>query len=484
MSWQTILGNRSCECDLPGAELEPFPYLSGYGLVLRVTRLTSIEPRQIFSTLGIRMHQTLDVLTVTRRETASRARLETALDLQGTPLLHFWSEEAWSPLRTQRVFTRQEYPVRNCPLCARFGYHCMLFQLPSIDHCPWHGCSLSAKCTKCRQPTYGRFDAGGYLGRCECGHDSMDDRASVRMWDFPTDTANAWLTSYLTWANTERESRHLVVPMGVPCGEWDAGFAALAQPPRQMMNRRSKIDIEVQVFEDDDAEPPERAFWGWCLLGTGSRPVTYTSLPRTVLKPLTDTTRVTVASLLPQDASDAVSGAAIPGLASDRTDFFLEPYCEGMEGSIWLNLAAVDSRILQICGSLVDVVASHIADISSSESDRSWQAKQSAAIDTISGRTRLGAALEALLIRGYAQGLEAVLRRLLSQPWPANHKWSRPVIEVSGGAGQLRAIRVAWQSSDPPRVRPLPTAPEPQTPPSPRRERRLRRNTKPPRKAR
>lgn len=454
MSWQTILGEGFRDCDLPGAELKPFPYLSGYGLVLRVTRLTAIEPRQIFSTLGIRMHQALDVLTATHRETASRARLEAALDLQGTPVSHFWSEEAWSPLCTQGIFTGQESPVRNCPVCARFGYHCMLFQLPSIDHCPWHGHPLSTTCIKCRQPTYGRFDVDGYLGRCECGHDSMDDLASVGMWDFPADTADAWLTSYLTWADTERESRHLVVPTELQGSEWDTGFAALARPPRQMMDRPSAQDVQVQVFDEDGAEPPERAFWGWCLLGGGSRPATYAALPGAVLKPLVDATRVTVASLLPQDAAqEGLDAFAITGLASDRMDIFLKPYCAGIEGSIWLNLAAVDSRILQMCGCLIDVVANRIGEISSSGSDRSWQARQSDAIDAISGRARLGAALEALLIRGYAQGLEAVLRRLLKQSWPANHRWSRPVIEVSGDVGQLRAIRVAWQSIDPPRVR-------------------------------
>lgn len=39
--------------------------------------------------------------------------------------------------------------IRHCPACARAGYHCTLFALGSLTHCPWHRIPLASGCLEC-----------------------------------------------------------------------------------------------------------------------------------------------------------------------------------------------------------------------------------------------------------------------------------------------------------------------------------------------
>lgn len=39
--------------------------------------------------------------------------------------------------------------IRQCPECTRAGYHCTLFSLGALTHCPWHRCPLTRGCVKC-----------------------------------------------------------------------------------------------------------------------------------------------------------------------------------------------------------------------------------------------------------------------------------------------------------------------------------------------
>lgn len=42
--------------------------------------------------------------------------------------------------------------IRNCPECARFGYHTFLFWLDWVHSCPMHGVPLIENCLECGQP--------------------------------------------------------------------------------------------------------------------------------------------------------------------------------------------------------------------------------------------------------------------------------------------------------------------------------------------
>lgn len=39
--------------------------------------------------------------------------------------------------------------IRQCPECIRAGYHCTLFALGGLQHCPWHHVPLTRGCVKC-----------------------------------------------------------------------------------------------------------------------------------------------------------------------------------------------------------------------------------------------------------------------------------------------------------------------------------------------
>ncbi len=39
--------------------------------------------------------------------------------------------------------------IRHCPMCTRAGYHCTLFSLGALTHCPWHRILLTQGCVQC-----------------------------------------------------------------------------------------------------------------------------------------------------------------------------------------------------------------------------------------------------------------------------------------------------------------------------------------------
>lgn len=48
-----------------------------------------------------------------------------------------------------KICTDRYDGIRHCPECLLHGYHCVLFDLPFVSHCPWHGCQLADPCETC-----------------------------------------------------------------------------------------------------------------------------------------------------------------------------------------------------------------------------------------------------------------------------------------------------------------------------------------------
>jgi predicted RNA-binding Zn-ribbon protein involved in translation (DUF1610 family) len=42
--------------------------------------------------------------------------------------------------------------LRYCPPCAHRGFHCLMFQLPTVTQCPIHRVSLRDSCPQCKKP--------------------------------------------------------------------------------------------------------------------------------------------------------------------------------------------------------------------------------------------------------------------------------------------------------------------------------------------
>lgn len=446
MGWSDIIQARPAIPAALGADLEPFPYLSGFGLLHRVTRLAAPLPSQV-GLLGFRNRNVADVLLTTQTPSKPRDTLLSMLGLQATHMAKYWTPETWSPLQVQDLFLRQPRPLRQCPECARYGYHCTLFQLPSITHCPWHRVPLASHCLQCGQLTHARFNQKALLGMCSCGHDLFDPvEASVHMWEFPGARAEVWIENYLRWAAKRRYSRWFCAPR--TCPDWDGGFAALAAPPAALQAPSKSQSWAIDIFSGPGVDPPPRQFWGWSFWG-GERPLTLAPLPATMYPRLCEATRVVVDALpegtrTPFDIADTANLHADTTLRENvllRPDCFISPRGAG-GGATWLNLSTVEAGLAAFCGQAIDQATTLLIE-GRSFHDRSLQVQRSHAVDQLHGRRHLSDALESLLTRAYTQGLGATLRTKLGRSHPESKRES-PSLELIGSKGKLRAIRMCW----------------------------------------
>lgn len=491
--WDDLLAPRSRASTLPGAEVERFPYLSGFGLALRITRLTALDPTDLKSELGVRAGALADLFAVTRRRDRWQLAFAEHVGLSDTDVPLLWTEEAWSPLQLHGVFdSAASHHVRHCPACARFGYHTMAFQLPSITECPWHGDRLADCCSSCGAPNTGRFGPGGALGVCICSHDHFDvECAATRMWQFPTHAASSWLEAYLAWAEAERPMRHLVARADASPPEWASSFAALASPPEDLFKPVQASACEVQAHGTaGGAELPAGHFWGWCLLSDDRRPLAFLPLPAAVKTSLEAATERAVAAL-PQTAATPRALVGYRGFEADETlarnvanraDCFIAPFGERESGTTWLDLSAVDPFALAVCERLLQIIAESFGEFGVT-TDRSWQAARSEALDRVWGRHALDDALRGVLTRGYEQGIEAVLLAHFKRPWPASRPWWEALVEVRGRGHTLEAIRIAWAESLRPPLRKRrpsdPTCSRPGRPGRPKLDKRRLRGSRP-----
>lgn len=440
-----------------GAELEPYPYISGYGLLRRMTQLGRLLGVEL-TALGFRNRVTADALTATQRPGVPRDGLIKALGLRTTRVGDYWSPEVWSPLRTGRVLERHNFPLRDCLLCAAHGYHCALFQLPFIEHCPWHATKLYSECPKCGRTCRARFHPDLRLGRCECGYDAFEVRtATIDMWHFPTEEVDAWASRYLDWSAEERNSRLLVVPGHHT--DWIPGYAALACQSLELDSMLATITptAELEEFSGAGEDSPEGEFWGWSLLG-GERPLTFVPLPATMHAKLAQATRDAVAAF-PADAPTPLQLANLNGLEEgltlernlvNRPECLIAPHGFSSDRRTWLNLSAVDPTAAYFCGELLDAVIFGL-DMQIDGYSRSGQAARSIALDGVSGRRHVARALEAILARAYSQGLEAVFRSMMVG-WkaPEQQRWFLPTAEIVIANGVVHSIRVCWTATCPP----------------------------------
>lgn len=455
MAWGDCLKGAH-EAAPVGAEIAPYPYISGLGLLTRMTRLGALTGPEI-TALGFRNRASIDVQFATQELRAPARSLLTAAGLAATCVAEFWPMECWSPARLGRLLNSRR-PVRHCLECAAHGYHATLFQLPSVYRCPWHQAPLMDHCPSCRRTFWSRFDRLGKLGRCECGFDLFRPSvASVDMWEFPTEAADEWSTQYLGWAGTERENRCIAADKDAP---WvTAGVAVLAQPPEQLQPAPVVKGTVVEVFAGKGDDPSPGFFWGWLLVG-GERPLTYAPLPNELHPQLATATRHAV-DAFSASASTPLELVTLQGFDRDRTlrenvanrpECFVAPHGLSVEGTTWLNLSAVDRSAIQGCRAALEGAATCLA-FDLPAVDRSVQAAKSAALDAVPGRRHLANALAAIVLRGYRQGLEAILRTLmgLGAP-PASTYWVSPVVELNRQDGGLAAVRICWVITDPPPV--------------------------------
>lgn len=441
------LPSRPARLDLLGADFDIYPYLSGYGLLLRVCRLMALEPRELVSSLGLRLRKDLDLLTQVQRPGRVQMALCAAAGVDPAYAKTYWLPESWSPLQTSGSLDLPA-PVRQCPECARHGYHTAAFQLPSMDACPWHEQELIGSCPRCQRPLFPLLDGTERLGACLCGFDLFDvDVASAQMRRFPSGHARGWLEAYLRWAKEQRLTRYLVAP---DCDyRWRKHYRIQAGLPDTPTSRAPNFEIE-EFNTKGHAELNERECWAWCHLGS-ERPMTYVPLPARVLTMLSKVS-IEVVRGLPGSVQTPLELVPLHGLDSKlalrdnvhtRPDCFITPHGPVQGSETWLNLSAIEPEILQLCGRLIDRVIIACG-IELDDRARSLQAARAHALEQLAGRDCLLHALEGLIRRAYAQGLDAVLRRHIQSHVRSGVDWWLPSIEVRARPRQLDQIRITW----------------------------------------
>jgi hypothetical protein len=467
ISWASMVATREPRPELLGLELEAFPYISAYGALLRVSRTMDLEPHEWYRVLGLKRSATpLDDL---RPDRMSRGRFEEAIGVRQTQIPAYWEPEPWSPLRADGLLNQLSRQIRVCEKCAAYGYHTTLFQLPSITLCPWHGSPLSERCIGCKKPKVIQLDDEGRLATCDCGLDLFEvNAATVRMRTFPTELAERWLGSYLEWAAEQRKERWFVG--SDRSAHWRAGFGQLAQPPPLLSAVSGwTVDQDTRVRQVEltpGPDPEAQIFWGWGALAD-DRPLTFVPLPPGTQSRLIDVTRRVVGGF-PADTRTPLQLVANNGFdeqatllqnAAQRPACFIALHGEAGDGSSWLRMSAVDLQSLQLCGKLLDCVL----DACGAEPDDGDFSKQTARTQRLSqvpGRRHLAQALDEVLLQGYEQGLDALIRAALGQPPP--DEWWQPVAEAVIGPEGLRRVVLCWIRSTAPRP-----AMEASPPPSP-----------------
>lgn len=433
--WQEILNHRLDRSELLGMELEPFPFISGFGIAFRICRLSCLEPKDLFPVLGIRATADLNLLQACHRPGASRIRFEAQVGLKDTQAPKYWNASVWSPLNLLDHWAREDLPLRHCPRCARYGYHCALFQLPSIEMCPWHGCQLTAQCARCERPHSAGATGELDIGQCACGLDLFDSTdAATLMWQFPHEQALTAIECYLAWATSERTHRFFMAPPDERSAR--LGFAELARPP--MAWNKTSIDRSGQLESyttPGSVTPRPGAFWGWALLTT-DQPLSLARLSASTHHRLAEVSK----SRLEQDQLSAFHGVPI--------EKFIPPLDVTPGVDRWLRLSAVDPRALHSCAQLTEAVCKRIGDLDEFDLSRSPHVQRSNTLDRIANRGLLDRALDDILVKGYEQGLDALCSTHLAQRSQIQ-RWVAPVAEIVGRPGYLEQIRVAWVPAAP-----------------------------------
>ncbi len=446
MSWADMIANAPGAPAFVGADLQPYPYISGYALALRVAAF-SLPSNGELSRLGFANRREVDVLNVTQRPCGSRTKFIRALGIEKAGVERFWSPDAWSPLDCPGLFDRGAHRMRHCWECARHGYHCALFQLPSIDRCPWHGCVLSDVCAECGEVHNARFNDSGQLGVCRCGYELMDRSTALgRMKEFPAAVCESWVSSYIAWVRREQGSRLLYVSEHAK--DWRQAFAVLAAPPVELQSRDGlHALVEPMCFEGAGPDPAPDSLWGWSQLD-GTQEFRSAPLPRYAFEALKRESLAVVSKVGGQVVTAAsttgdtqlVGGWRLGGSAAPLV--LLAPYGLYENGQAWLNLSVVDKDIASTCGrSLAMAAAKFCGPLDVMLSPPVSTARSLGLLD---GRRHLLSAMLAILCKGYSEGLSAVIRRLRPRLTASSSLLTSPIIEIEILRSVVVRVRVVW----------------------------------------
>jgi hypothetical protein len=203
-------------------------------------------------------------------------------------------------------------------------------------------------------------------------------------------------------------------------------------------------------------------FRGWCLLG-GERALTFVPLPEALHAQLCDATLQVVRDL-PKSVGTPLElvyskqfeeHSDLESNVVNRPDCFIAPFTRANDGVLWLNLSAVDPETPRFCGRLLAGVGDALGESVNTApvDDRCPSVQQAARLNALRGSGHLASALSKVLLQGYKQGLETILRSMGKIDPHTAPRWLTPAAEIVGDAGQIQSIRLCWVADSRPRMR-------------------------------
>lgn len=202
-----------------GDNFSNLPGISAYGALLRTARLNHLRRHEFFGAYHLRATRREELSHVLTFSAKRKDDLATALGINERER-DLWDITEWLPFSGDLNWDSLPWEPRICPCCARLGYHTLLFQLPWIARCPWHGANLIRYCRHCTRP----FSAASSSIplKCRCGVDYINVREACRHRQLHLRDMNRWITAYLDWASEARETDYLVLTPKPEVSNWEA----------------------------------------------------------------------------------------------------------------------------------------------------------------------------------------------------------------------------------------------------------------------
>lgn len=214
---------------LVGQDWSAYEGCSLLGVVIRMARLNHMQSGDIRTCFGLTIRRKSDILGKLLRS-GDQHRMVAQMQAFSGVFVKDWKLENWWPYGSEPVWESLTHKMRQCPVCALYGYHSALFQLPGLAICPWHRVRLLDGCHRCGKPLLDGFNQGLRLLQCTCGHDHFSFTRAIAGDESTTSCRQQRLGEYRSWSRHGKRTRWLFNP-----GQWDprgpAALEILTCPP-------------------------------------------------------------------------------------------------------------------------------------------------------------------------------------------------------------------------------------------------------------
>lgn len=384
-----------------GNHPELLPGQSAFGWLARLARLNQLRPKDFHHMFGLRLKRSDDLMRFL-------AMSERAKEVLADSLMHgsfdTWRPRFWFPFEGgPDNFALESF--RYCLGCIRVGYHPMLHQMPWITVCPWHGIRLRSGCPRCGGSITVSGDVERKLLSCGCGLDLFNESAAARLSAPPHGAADT-IAQRASEASAARKDWLLVGLPNVPLTS--AMLAALISPDIYRSGRWSRRDRKQchnRSFREalsDKFQTPR----SWPKELMNSCPAAL-ELPETWARSVYAVAR-NLATKLPDGSLTLQEHILfLGGQIADSSKF--SPADRGTSGTVRClpPMAAGPRRFLDL-SSVHPVVVRTMAELARSPGRIKTIGPENAVAAGTSVTQRVAGAL---LCRGYAEGLRAILSR-------------------------------------------------------------------------